>query len=82
MTTTIAIIVDLPPDAVADISAGLRGLFRNFAEREVEIVTSDDPDLARVVRGFTYSEYQDDPEREVERLAALVAKAALQPVPA
>ncbi len=58
------------------------GLAQMFARPGWTVTVVDDPDLERVARGFTYSEYQDDPEREVERLAAIVARATLQPVSA
>lgn len=71
------------PDSnyVADIATPLRQLFEGFGGSGWELTVVDDPDLERVVRGFTYTEYQDDPEKEAERLAATAARVALAPTP-
>lgn len=64
------------PDSnyVADIATPLRQLFEGFGGSGWNVVVIDDPDFARLVRGFTYAERQEDPERAAEWLAATMSR--------
>ena len=71
------------PDSahVADLAPLVRQMFEAFGGSRWTVTFVDDPDFARVARGFTYAERQDDPGRAAEWLAATAARVALAPTP-
>lgn len=81
--TTIALIH--PDNSHANgIAEGLALMFG--AGKGWQVIVTDDPAAERLLRGLTLTEYQDDPDREAERMAAVVARATLaherEPAPA